>query len=47
MRIMLKLTLGRPVLWDKPFYRGYTEMTDEKMGELLTLLEKALEGRSK
>ena len=25
------------------FYRGYTEMTDEKMGELLTLLEKALE----
>ena len=25
------------------FYRGFTEMTDEKMGELLTLLEKALE----
>ena len=25
------------------FYRGYTEMTDEKMGELLSLLGKALE----
>ena len=25
------------------FYRGYTPMTDEKMGELLSLLEKALE----
>ena len=25
------------------FYRGYTPMTDEKMGELLALLEKALE----